>query len=177
MFFCIYQLLDNSYTDKHMINILRRKLSVPELNEMLDNFLQQAMMLNKTKAGTLQIINNEEYSLDIAASSGLSRAFIDHFKKVTINDGSVCARALKKGKTIFIENLIQDKSFAPHLTVALENNIHAVQSTPLISSNGNIVGMISTHYKLPHNPSKFELTSFENFCRIAADKIEQVILN
>ncbi len=55
-----------------MINIFKNKLPVAELNEILDNLLQQAMMMNKARAGTLQIINNEKYSLEVAASSGLS---------------------------------------------------------------------------------------------------------
>ena len=160
-----------------MINILKNKLSVAELNEMLNNLLQQAMILNKTKTATLQIINKKDLSLEIAASSGLSYEFIDHFQRVRINDGSVCARALEKGETIFIENVIHDRSFSAHLYVALRNNITAVQSTPMITSNGNTVGMISTHFKLSRKPSKVEIEKFETFCRNAADRIEEFILN
>lgn len=160
-----------------MINILKSKLSVAELNEMLNNLLQQAMILNKTKAGTLQIINKKDHSLEIAAYSGLSYEFIDHFQKVKIGDGSVCAMAFEKGETIFIENLIHDRSFSPHLYVTLRNNITAIQSTPMIASNGNVVGMISTHFKLPRKHSKIEIKEFETFCRKAADRIEEFILN
>jgi GAF domain-containing protein len=160
-----------------MINILKSKLSVTELNELLDNLLQQAMVMNKTKAGTLQIINAKEQSLELIVSFGLDTTFTEHFKKVMINDGSVCARALERGETIFIEDLRQDRSFAPHLPVALQNNITAVQSTPMISQNGNIVGIMSTHFKLPRKPSKVEIAKFQNFCRNAAVIIEEYILN
>ena len=55
-----------------MINILKKKLPEPELKEILDNILQQAMLMNGTRAATLQILNNTDQSLDIAASYGLS---------------------------------------------------------------------------------------------------------
>jgi hypothetical protein len=67
-----------------MINILKKKLPEPELKEILNNFLQQAMMMNGTKAGTLQMINSHDHSLEIVSSFGLSNEFIEHFKKVTI---------------------------------------------------------------------------------------------
>lgn len=158
-----------------MINILKKKLPEPELKEMLENILQQAMLMNGTKAATLQILNNTDHSLEIAASSGLSDEFIEHFKKVTINDGSVCARALQAGETVFIGDITQDKLFARHLYLAMSNNINAVLSTPLICSKGNLIGMMSTHFRITRNPTKDSVKNFENFCKHAADKIDELI--
>ncbi len=158
-----------------MINILKRKLPEPELKEVLDNILQQAMLMNGTKAATLQILNNSDQSLEIAASSGLSDDFIEHFKKVTINDGSVCSRALQSGESVFIGDITQDRLFAHHLYIAMRNNINAVLSSPLICSKGNLIGMMSTHFKITRKPTKESLENFENFCRHAADKIDELI--
>jgi len=158
-----------------MINILKKKIPEPELKEILDNFLQQAMMLNGTKAGSLQMINTHDHSLELVSSFGLSNEFIEHFKKVTINDGSICSRALQTGQTVFIGDITQDKQFARHLFVTMQDNINSIQSTPMICSNGRIMGMISTHSSITRNPSKTNLTKFESFCRDAADKIEGFI--
>lgn len=158
-----------------MINILKKKLHEPELKEILDNILQQAMLMNGTQAATLQILNDTDQSLEIAASSGLSDEFIEHFKKVTLSDGSVCSRALQSGKTVFIGDITQDKLFTRHLYVAMRNNINAVMSSPLICSNGNFIGMMSTHFKITRKPTKESLETFENFCKHAADKIDELI--
>ena len=160
-----------------MINILKEKLPEPELKEILDNILQQAMLMNGTRAATLQILNKNDQSLEIAASYGLSAEFIEHFKKVTINDGSVCSRALQSGETVFIGDITQDKLFARHLYVAMRSNINAVLSTPLICSKGHLIGMMSTHFKITRNPTKDSLKNFENFCKITADKIHEFISN
>ena len=156
-----------------MITTLRKKLHEPELKEILDNFLQQALMMCKTKAGTLQLINKENNTLEIATSFGLSDEFINHFRIVDCNDGSICGRAFAKGETIIIPDLTTDKLFAKHLNLALQNNIISVQSTPLISSSNKIVGMISVHFMTPKKISKTNLPAFELFCTKAADKIEE----
>lgn len=160
-----------------MINILKKKLPEPELKDLLENLLQQAMLMNGTKAGTLQILNSSDHSLEIAASYGLSEEFLDHFKKVSITEGSVCSRAWQAGETVFIGDITQDKLFARHLYVAMRNNINSVLSTPLICSKGRFIGMISTHFKITRRPTKDSIEDFEIFCRTAADKIDEFISN
>lgn len=55
----------------------------------------------------------------------------------------------------------------------LAAGIHAVQSTPLLSRHGELVGMISTHWKECHWPSEQDLRSFDILARLAADLIER----
>src|SRR5262249_42136231 len=51
--------------------------------------------------------------------------------------------------------------------------IRSVQSTPLLSRSGKIVGMISTHWHEPHEPSERDLRLFDIIARQAADLIER----
>ncbi|TMI88095.1 MAG: GAF domain-containing protein [Bacteroidetes bacterium] len=157
-----------------MIETLKSKLKDDELNEILDNLLHHAMMMNKAKAGTLQLINKKDHTLDIASSFGLSPEFIENFMVVTSDDGSVCGRALSKRETIFIDDLTTDKLFSKHLNLALQNNIVAVSSTPLISSLDKVIGMISVHFNTSRKLSKNNIEEMELFCREAADKIEEL---
>jgi GAF domain-containing protein len=131
--------------------------------------------MNGTSLGTLQIVNKTDNSLEIGSSFGLSDEFLQHFKKVVVKDGSVCSRAFHTGETIFIGDITQVRSFARHLYVAMRNNINAIQSTPLICSNGHFIGMVSTHFKITRNPSRIDLQKFERFCREAADRIDRYI--
>jgi PAS domain S-box-containing protein len=54
------------------------------------------------------------------------------------------------------------------------SGIRAVQSTPLISRSGRLLGMISTHWHNPHQPSELSLRPFDVLARQAADLIERV---
>ena len=57
--------------------------------------------------------------------------------------------------------------------VLLQAGIRAAQSTPLRSRNGEIVGMISTHWRRPHRPSARDLLLLDILARQAADLIER----
>jgi PAS domain S-box-containing protein len=55
----------------------------------------------------------------------------------------------------------------------VETGIRAVQSTPLLSRAGKPVGMISTHWKQPHEPSERDLRLLDVLARQAADLIDR----
>lgn len=56
--------------------------------------------------------------------------------------------------------------------VYLQTGIHACQTTPLITSTGNLVGMISTHWRTRHQPSENDLSQFDILARQVANLIE-----
>ena len=53
------------------------------------------------------------------------------------------------------------------------SNIRAVQSTPLVSRSGQLLGMISTHWREPHQPTERALRRLDVLARQAADLIER----
>ena len=55
----------------------------------------------------------------------------------------------------------------------LAAGINAVQSTPLLSRRGELVGMISTHWKQCHEPTERDLRMLDILSRLAADLIER----
>jgi len=57
--------------------------------------------------------------------------------------------------------------------VYIRTAIHACQTTPLIGRAGNIVGMISTHWRRPHQPSEEDFRRFDVLARRASDLIER----
>jgi GAF domain-containing protein len=57
--------------------------------------------------------------------------------------------------------------------VYLNTGIRACQTTPLIARAGNVVGMISTHWRTRHQPSERDFGFFDILARHAADLIER----
>ncbi|OYW70276.1 MAG: hypothetical protein B7Z37_31260 [Verrucomicrobia bacterium 12-59-8] len=51
--------------------------------------------------------------------------------------------------------------------------IQALQATPLMSRSGALVGLLSTHWKHPHEPAERDLRLFDVLARQAADLIER----
>src|SRR5262249_36548351 len=52
--------------------------------------------------------------------------------------------------------------------------VRAVQSTPLVSRNGALIGIISTHYAMPRQPNERDLRLIDILARQAADLIERI---
>ncbi|HET7036121.1 MAG TPA: ATP-binding protein, partial [Thermomicrobiaceae bacterium] len=59
------------------------------------------------------------------------------------------------------------------LAAYVQAGIHAAQSTPLFSRGGSLLGMISTHWREPHEPAERDLQLLDVLARQAADLIER----
>jgi signal transduction histidine kinase/ActR/RegA family two-component response regulator len=75
---------------------------------------------------------------------------------------------------VIVDNVLESAVFAgtPALAVLQAAGVRAVQSTPLITRTGRMLGMFSTHYRTPHRPTERELHMLDVLARQAADLIE-----
>jgi PAS domain S-box-containing protein len=106
------------------------------------------------------------------AQRGFQKEFLDYFRYVDADDGSICGQALKRQSRVIIEDVRLDPGFAPHLAIAVSSGFRAVQSTPLFDrASGNPVGMLSSHFRKPHRPSERELRLTDLYAQQAADMI------
>ncbi len=74
-----------------------------------------------------------------------------------------------------VEDVEHSETFvsAPGLAVMLHAGARAVQSTPLVSSSGKILGIVSTHFAEPHRPDERELQLMDLLARQAADYLQR----
>src|SRR4029078_2745740 len=76
------------------------------------------------------------------------------WKHVGPASASTCGVALRTRRRCIVAD-VEKCNFmagADDLKVYLETGIRAVQSTPLSSRDGRLLGMISTHWRTPHTP-------------------------
>jgi signal transduction histidine kinase len=59
------------------------------------------------------------------------------------------------------------------LEIVLEDDIRSIQSTPLISRDGRLLGMLNNHYRAPGRPDDASLRHIDLLARQAADLIER----
>ena len=107
------------------------------------------------------------------------RGFNPHAAKfwewVRADSKSTCGLALSSTRRVVAPDIAGCEFMAnsEDRQVYLQTGIHACQTTPLISRTGNVVGMISTHWRTPHQPAENDLRAFDVLARQAADLIEQ----
>jgi len=142
--------------------------------ETLDAIVSTAVSLTGAAKGNLQLFDAASSALRIAAQCGFDEPFLDYFGVVKESD-CACGTALWSAKRIVIEDITQNDTFAgkSSLDVMLKAGVKAVQSTPLVSGNGRVLGMISTHFTQPNSPAERELRLMDLLARLAADYLER----
>lgn len=143
------------------------------LREGLDEILAATIDMLGADMGNVQLLDADHRVLVIAAQRGFRREFLDFFGKVSAEDDSACGRALRSGERIVIEDVEADAAYAPYRAIARAAGYRAVQSTPLISSEGIALGVFSAHWRPPHRPSEHELRRLDLYARQAAGFIQR----
>jgi PAS domain S-box-containing protein len=86
---------------------------------------------------------------------------------------TVCAEALQTGRRVTISDVRNCTLLSLAVGEYLRAGIHAVQSTPLVSHSGELLGVVSTHWSEPHEMSISEIRALDVLARLAADVIER----
>jgi GAF domain-containing protein len=121
--------------------------------------LDEVMALTGADRGNVQIAEHATGELRIVTHAGFDQEFLEYF--AVVDDGtSACGRAAEQHAQTVITDVDTDEAFAPHRDIAAASKFRAVQSTPLIAADGNLIGMVSTHFPRPGAPSEraLELT-------------------
>lgn len=109
--------------------------------------------------GTIQLFDRAEGVLKIKGHLGFTPPFLEFFARVQGHVGSSCGAALNAGRRVIVGNVIESAVFqgTQSLGILLNAGVQAVQSTPMMSESGELVGMFSTHYRKPTLPSNRDL--------------------
>lgn len=94
---------------------------------------------------------------------------------VRADSSCTCGRALATRQRVVASDVEEAPYMAgtPDLASYRNTGIRSVQSTPLLSRRGELVGMISTHWREAHEPSDRDLRLLDILARLAADLIER----
>ena len=124
---------------------------------------------------SLQVVDESTDALRLLAWRGFGADFSKIFELVGPDRKTCCSAARQVGRRVIVpdvetcELFVGTSALDDHLSVG----IRALQSTPLISRRGQILGVISTHWRQAHEPSDNELRLFDVLARQAADLIER----
>jgi GAF domain-containing protein len=145
-----------------------------ELEPLLRQVLEAFMTLLRADKGNVQLYDESRDLLTIAVASGFNAQFLDQFKTVTGKSGSVCAAAIDRRARVLVADLAGSPEFPELRTVAATHGFAAVQSTPLFAHDSRLLGMLSTHWVQPHQPTERELRLLDLYAQFAERAIERL---
>ena len=149
-----------------------RRLGTAGLQPLLQEVMDAAVAIMGAQFGTLQVLEADE-SLRIVAHYGHRQPFLDFFAEAE-NRASVCGEAMRCGRRVVVSNIEVSPLFAgtPSLGVLREAGVRAVQSTPMLSRAGGLLGILTTQWSCQYVPNERDLWRVDLLVRQAADLIE-----
>jgi hypothetical protein len=145
------------------------------LESLYYSILGAAMSLMSSDMSSMQLFDPERNQLHLLAWKGFHPQSAVFWEWVSFDSDSVCGLALSAGCRVVMQDIETCVSIAstPDLDEFRRSNIRAVQSTPVVSRSGQLLGMISTHWREPHQPAARDLRRLDVLARQAADLIER----
>lgn len=169
------QLVSELAATEQLHKVSTQLIQVKEAEALHEKILDAAMAIMRSDFASMQLFHPERGELRLLAYRGFNPAAAVFWEWVRPASGSTCGVALAtKQRSIVADIELSDfMAGSEDLETYRHTGIRAVQSTPLISRAGHLLGMISTHWRQVHQPSDHDLRLLDVLARQAADLIER----
>jgi GAF domain-containing protein len=130
--------------------IRAQRLPRGRLRALLSAVLDAGIDATGADFGNVQLVNPSTGALEIAAQRGFGPDFLAFFREVR-EAGSACGVAMRSRRCAVVDDVRTHPTFAGSRAreIVLDAGVLAVQSTPLIAPSGELMGVISTHFRVP----------------------------
>jgi GAF domain-containing protein len=143
----------------------------------LSAVLDWAIAETRADFGDIQLVHHHDGSLRIVVQRGFDMPFLQFFRIVK-NDESSCAATMKQARQIVVRDVTTSPLFKESARrVMLEQEVLACQSTPIVSSDGRVIGILSTHYRRPTRPTERQLRRVAEMARYVGELLERHVLS
>ncbi|HCT03868.1 MAG TPA: histidine kinase [Pseudomonas sp.] len=154
-----------------------------DLEALYGKIVDAAVSITGSQFGTMQLLCPEGHpsghggQLQLLCSRGLPPEAVGFWQWVSPMAYSSCTMALQLGQRAIIPDFEEwpDITGTDDLQAFRNTGIRSAQTTPLLSRDGRLLGMISTHWSRPHQPSERDLRLLDILARQAADLLERTI--
>jgi PAS domain S-box-containing protein len=144
-----------------------------DVHALLEEVLEAALAITGADRGGIQLVDPKSEVMRIAVQRGFEGALLAFFDMVPVQQAA-CAQGIASDGRLVAEDVASDPFFSGEgRRLMLEAGIQAMQSTPLLSRSGTLLGLLSTHFRKAHRPAERELRMLDLFARQAADLIDR----
>ena len=144
-------------------------------NTLNEKILDAAVAIMHADMASMQTLEEDQDALRLLDWRGFDEVFRQIFGLIRSDGETSCGAARRAGHRVVVPDVENSDTIVS--LVAVDNHrkagIRAVQSTPLFSREGRLLGMISTHWHTPHTPTEGDLRLLDILARQAADLIER----
>ena len=154
----------------------RTSPAVPEAT-LYDRLIDDAVHIMRADFASIQMLFPKRGTgeLRLLAFRGFNPEAARFWEWVRADSKSTCGIALSTAQRVVAPDIATCGFMADSedLRTYLATGIRACQTTPLFAEGGNVVGMISTHWRTPHQPSNQNFRLFDNLATHVADQMDR----
>jgi PAS domain S-box-containing protein len=169
------QLVSELAATRQLQQISTQLIHASDAEVLYEKVLDAAVAIMRSDFASMQMFYPQRGELRLLAYRGFNPTAAAFWEWVRPGSGSTCGVALATGDRSIVPDIELSDFMAgsEDLETYRQTGIRAVQSTPLLSRAGGLLGMISTHWRNPHQPSERDLRLLDVLARQAADLIER----
>ncbi|HZT04737.1 MAG TPA: ATP-binding protein [Steroidobacteraceae bacterium] len=153
-------------------------LEAGDLESLYGKSIEVAAELLAADCATLQTRVPERVQLRLAAARGLPPEAAAFWERVDAGSSSACGQAWSRGERVLITDVERDSHLAgtEDLRQMRLCGIRAVQSAPLLSRGGALLGVLSTYWRRVYHPSRDMLLLMDALAGQVARLIERALI-
>jgi PAS domain S-box-containing protein len=146
-----------------------------DVEVLYQEILDAAVAVMRSDFASMQMFHPERGELELLAHRGFEPSSVAFWQWVRPGAGCICGAALRSGERAIVSDVecCDFMAGTEDLVAYRQAGMRAMQSTPLFSRTGRLLGMISTHWRKLHHPSERDLRFLDVLARQAADLIER----
>ena len=150
-------------------------LTENDIPAITDALMTHAMQVMNSDFASIQLYDAKNGALILLGHKNFQPESAHFWQTVFEGSGTTCGESMKKRTRIMVSDVDQVSYMAGtgDLHSFHFSGIRSCQSTPVVSTGGEFIGMISTHWRMPHDFEKDDFKFFDALTLIAADVLEE----
>jgi len=115
--------------------------------ETIQTVLDDVITFLGAQYGAVQLPVGDD--LVIAAQRGFGPQFLRMIRHLKKDNGFSCGRAQRDGQSIVVADVEKDPDYALYRNAVKEAGFRSVQSTPFVTEDGKLIGIVTVHFVTP----------------------------
>lgn len=136
--------------------------------------LDESMRLDGAASGKIRIADPATGTLAIAVHRGFTDTFVSQFASISLTDNHPAASAVQGASRVIVNDLLRQSLDSPYFVAMRKEQLRSMQVTPIVGSEGRVLGTLATHFKGPHYVSLSGGLALDHCARRAARVIEEL---
>jgi PAS domain S-box-containing protein len=155
--------------EKRILEMVAKGDPLPQILDGVCRFVEE-----QASGFLASILLVDDNRLRHGGAPSLPKAYTDAIDGAVIGPSAgSCGTAAYRGEQVIVEDIATDPLWADYREAALPHSLRACWSTPVFSSNGNVIATFAMYYREPRSPTRREQETIGQITHLAGVAIER----